>query len=162
MRALIVYASWLGHNRAIARMIGTKLARGGFEVTGAPAARVDAQSVGNYDLLVLGTYTHGGRASQRVRALCEAIPLRLFERVEVAVFGTQMIETQQRNLPGGPQELEASLAARGVELALPPLVVGLRRGTAFLPGLGIGAEERRRIAAFADELWEASVPEPMF
>lgn len=161
MKVLIVYTSWFGHNRAIARMIATELARRGFSVTGAPAARVDAEDMAGYDLLVLGTHTHGGRASQRLRALCESIPLRLFDRMEVALFGTQTIETQQQCLPGGVQDLEACLAGRGVELALPPLVVGLRGAAAFLPWLGIGAEERRRVVAFADDLWEASVPEPM-
>lgn len=161
MRALIVYASWFGHNRAVARLAAAELARRGFSVAGAPAARVSAADIAGCDVLVLGTYTHNGRASQRLRALCESIPRRTFDHVEVALFGTQIDQNRQGSLPGGVHDLETCLAERGVDLALPPLLIGLSRAAAFLPWLGIGPDERRRIAAFADDLWEASVPEPM-
>ena len=159
MKALIVYASWSGHQHATARAIATELARRGFAVTDMPIARLSPTDVSGYDLLVLGTETHGGRASPRMRAFCEAIPLGLFDRVEVAIFGTQ-VETQQQGVASGVQELEALLAQRGIELALPPLVIELPEA-AFLTELGGGGEKRRRIAAFADDLWEATVPEPM-
>ena len=161
MRALIVYASWFGHNRAVARLAAAELARRGFSVAGAPAARVSAADIAGCDVLVLGTYTHNGRASQRLRALCESIPLRTLAHVEVALFGTQIDQNRERGLSGGVHELETCLAERGVELALPPLLIGLSRTAAFLPWFGIGSAERQRIVAFADDLWEASVPEPM-
>ena len=161
MKALIVYASWFGHNRAAARIAAAELARRGFSVSGAPADRVSAADIAGYDVLVLGTYTHGGRASQRLRALCESIPLRTFDHVEVALFGTQTGQDGQHRMPGGVRELEECLAERGVELALPPLLIRLSRAEAYLPWLEISPAERRRIEEFADDLWEASVPEPM-
>jgi len=162
MKALIVYASWFGHNRTIARIVAAELARRGFSVTGAPAARVVAADIAGYDVLVLGTYSHSGRASARLRALCESIPLRTLDRVEVALFSAQRATSPTRGLPGGVQALERCLAERGVELALPPLLIDLPGMSAFLPWLGIGAAERERIEEFADDLWEASVPDPMF
>jgi flavodoxin len=161
MKALIVYASWLGHNRAIAQTLATALARRGIAATSTTVARVAAEDVAGYDLLILGTFTHGGRASPRLRAFCESIPLRLFDRLAVAIFGTQMAESQQHGGPSGAGELEALLADRGVELALAPLVVGLPGTGAFRPSSSIGAHEQRRIEEFADALWEEIVPEPI-
>lgn len=160
MKALIVYASWLGHNRAIAQELAAALARRGFAAASAPVAKVVAEDVANYDVVVLGTFTHNGQASTRLRAFCESIPHRLFDRVEVAIFGTQMAESQQHGGPSGADELESVLADRGVELALPPLVIGLPGVAAFRPSSSIDADAQQRIEAFADELWEASVPAP--
>ena len=161
MKALIVYASWLGHNRTIARTIADALARRGFAATSVPVAKAAAQDIANYDLLILGTFTHNGHASPRLRSLCESISLPLLDRVAVAIFGTQMAEAQEHGLPSGAGELKMALADRGVELALAPLVVGLRSTAAFRPSSSVGPDEQRRIEEFADELWEASVPAPI-
>jgi flavodoxin len=161
MKALIVYASWFGHNRAIARALAAALAFRGFDVHGAPVTKVGADDVAGYDVLILGTFTHGGRASDRLREFCEAIPLRVFDRVAVAIFGTQMLETQQEGLPSGAHELETALAERGVELALPPLVIALPSVAAFRRISALGTDDRRRVEDFTDELWEASVPAPI-
>ena len=59
MKALIAYASWLGHNRAIARALASELSRQGVAVVCAPVSRVNIQDLARFDLLVLGTYTAG-------------------------------------------------------------------------------------------------------
>lgn len=161
MKTLIVYASWFGHNRAVARAIALELARCGVSVSCRPASRVTKDDIAGYDLLVLGTYTHAGRASRRLHALCEAIPHRLFGRLEVAIFGTQSPQELGDRRPSGVSELTTALAERGVDLALEPLTIGLRRPAAFLPWRGIGAAERRQIKEYVADLWEASVPEPI-
>lgn len=161
MKALIVYGSWFGHNRAIAQALAAELTNRGMTVVSLPDSRVTAVDVGEYDLLVLGTYTHGGKASPRLRELCETIPLHQFERMAVALFGTQMESTQQEAMPGGVDELHTCLAERHCELAAEPLRFTLPGANAFLPLPRIGADERRQIAEFAAELWEASVPAPL-
>src|SRR5690242_20679233 len=98
MKALIAYASWLGHNRAIARALASELSRQGVAVVCAPVSRVNIQDLARFDLLVLGTYTHSGRGSWRLRRLCDAIPHRWLERMEVAVFGTQVALTRDSEM----------------------------------------------------------------
>jgi len=162
MKALIVYASWFGHNRAVARALAAELTNRGMQVVCTPASHVTASDVGEFDLLVLGTYTHAGKASPELHALCEAIPLHQFERAAVALFGTQMLSTKQAGMPGGVDELQTCLTERGCELAVEPLRFGLRgAAAAFLPLPWLGADERHQIAEFAAELWEASVPAPL-
>jgi flavodoxin len=159
MKALIVYSSWLGHNRAIARLLADELSRRGVDVACAPAQHVRPSDLAGYDLLVLGTYSHKGHTSRRLRALCTTIPLRQFERMEVAVFGVQMAWPEPH--PTGVDELMACLGERGCELAAAPLRFELPGIAAYRRARGLGAADRARVAAFADELWEATVPEPI-
>ena len=161
MKALLVYASWFGHNRSIARIIAAELARRGFAVTCTPAGRTSRYDLAEFDLLVLGTYTHVGRASPRLRALCAAIPQRRFEHVAVALFGTQVTQPQQADGYSGVDELEACLLQRGCELALAPLHIELPARAAFSFKQGLDHDAIERIKEFAADLWEAGVPEPM-
>jgi flavodoxin len=162
MKALIVYASWFGHNRAVAQTLATELTNRGMTVVCAPATRITANDVGACDLLVLGTYTHAEKASPRLHALCETIPLHQLEQMAVALFGTQMQSTAQANMPSGIDELRACLTERGCGLVAEPLRFSLRgAAAAFLPLPWLGADERQQIAEFAAELWEASVPAPL-
>jgi menaquinone-dependent protoporphyrinogen IX oxidase len=133
MRVLIVYASWFGHNRSIAKLIATELEQRGATVVCAPVTKVSSQEIVGYDLLVLGTYTHAGRASRRLRVLCETIASRRFERVAVAIFGTQISQEQpSADRICGVDDLEACLTGRGCELALAPLRIELPAGQALL------------------------------
>jgi len=161
MKALIVYSSWFGSSHTVARLIAAELARRKLIVVCAPAARIAPDALDGYDLLVLGTNTHAGRASKRLCATCAAIPLRQLDRLEIALFGTRIAGKQPRRQRIGVDELKACLAKRGCELAIPPLMIELQGAAAFLPWPGIGATERAMIAEFAADLWEASVPEPM-
>src|SRR5689334_7758634 len=157
MKALIAYASWFGHNRAIAKALAKELTMPGVEVVCAPASRVSAEALADVDLLVLGTYTHVGRANARLRRLCEHLPHRQLDRTEIAVFGTQLPGPPDQGPRGGVDELAALLEERGCDIALPPLRIGLRGAARVLPWMGIGAEERREIKAFAAGLLEATM-----
>jgi flavodoxin len=161
MKALIVYASWFGHNRSIAEMIAAELTQRELAVTCTSAARISRYDLAEYDLLVLGTYTHVGRASRLLRVLCAAISQRRLEHMQIALFGTQIAQPQQADGASGVDELEACLRQRGCELALPPLHIELpaRAAVSFKPGLDAAAIER--IKEFAADLWEASVSAPL-
>ena len=162
MNVLIVYASWFGHNRSIAKLIAAELEQRGATVVCAPVTKVSSQDVVGYDLLVLGTYTHAGRASRRLRALCETLALRLFERIAVVIFGTQIRQAQpSAGRTCGVDDLEACLTGRGCELALAPLRIELPAGQAILSGKSLEPADRRRIKEFAADLWEASVAAPL-
>ena len=161
MRVLLVYASWFGHNRSIAQVIAAELAQRGLSVTSTPASQISRYDLAEYDLLVLGTYTHVGRASRRLRALCAAIPQRRLDHLSVALYGTHVTQPQPADGYSGVDELAACLLRRGCELALAPLHIELpaRAAVSFKPALDPAAI--RRIKEFAADLWEAAVPAPM-
>lgn len=161
MKVLLVYASWFGHNRAIAKVMAEELTRHGATVDCVKAARVAPHDLAAYDLLVLGTYTHAGRASRRLRTLCETIPRTLFDHLAVALFGIQIAHEGQPGGTSGVDDLEACLLRRGCELALAPLRLELPAEQALSSWDGPGPAERRRIKEFAADVWEASVAAPL-
>jgi flavodoxin len=156
MKALVVYASWFGYNRAIAKTIAEDLTQRGITVACAPISKVEPSEVAGFDMLVLGTYTHLGHAGKRMHDFCDAIPQRWLDRVAVAVFGTQLEDAHQRGDPSGVDDLLTALAARGREVVTRPLrfiipqYAALRRWTQFTP------QEVAQIQTFTDELYEVS------
>ena len=161
MKVLIVYASWFGHNRMIARLLAAALTKRRLRVTCTPANRVSRYNLAEYDLLVLGTYTHLGRASRRLRALCATIPQERFDHLAIALYGTQVTQPQQADGYSGVDELEACLLRRGCEPALAPLHIELPTRTAFSWRRELDQAGLRRVKEFAADLWEASVPAPL-
>jgi flavodoxin len=161
MKALIVYASWFGHNRLIARQITAELADRNVIADCIPVTKVSAHDLAEYDLLVLGTYTHARRTSRRMRALCKTIPQRLFDRLAVALFGTHIVQNQQPGGTTGVDDLEACLLGRGCDFALAPLRIELPADRAFRSSKALGPADLRRVKEFAADLWEASVPAPL-
>ncbi len=147
MRVLIVYASWFGHNREVARIIADRLAPYASHVICAPVTSVTASDTIGCDLLVLGSFTHAHHASWRVRHLVETIPERRLKRMAIAVFGTQTVDER----PGGIDDLVAVLAKRGARLVAPPLRVILPAPD-FVPWSKVTSAERTKIDAFAQTL----------
>ncbi|HEX5692795.1 MAG TPA: flavodoxin domain-containing protein [Roseiflexaceae bacterium] len=161
MNAIITYASWFGHNRAIAEMLTEEFATLGISVACVPAYRVTANDLVGRDLLVLGTYTHSGHASKNLRRLCDAIPQKHLERIAVAIFGTHLAEGTDANVSDGISDLATHLAERGCELIVPPLRIGLSREAAVHRSGGFDETEQRQIWEFACDLHDACVPAPL-
>ncbi|GAB4191859.1 MAG: hypothetical protein OHK0022_05730 [Roseiflexaceae bacterium] len=161
MKALIVYASWFGHNRTIARALAAEMSRMGFFVACAPIGRVKPAETMGFDLVVLGTYTHGTHASRRMRAFCDAIPQHRLDRLSIAVFGTQTASRRANGEPCGVDELLHRLAERHAEPVIAPMRIVLRDHEEWHLTSRIGPQDQRDIQNFAAELWEAVVPEPV-
>ncbi len=156
MRVLIVYASWFGHNREVARIIADRLSPYASHVICAPVTSVTASDTIGCDLLVLGSFTHAHHASWRLRHLAETIPERRLKRMAIAVFGTQTVDER----PSSIDDLVSVLAERGVRLAVPPLRVILPAPD-FVPWSRITPAERAKIDAFAQALAHQLEPETM-
>lgn len=161
MKALIVYTSWLSSTRVVAKLLAAKLAQPDLLVRYAPAARIAPDDLADYDLLVLGADVRMSHANKRLRSLCTALPRHRLGRLEVALFGVRPAEWPPRHRHSAFGELQACLADRGCELALPALELELQPVKALLPWVGLGKPERAKVAEFAVDLWAASMPEPM-
>ncbi len=154
MRILIVYASWFGHNRDIARIIADQLSSHTAPVICAPVAAVTAGDTIGCDLLVLGSFTHAHHAGWRMRHLVETIPERRLKRMAIAVFGTQTVDER----PSGVDELVNMLAKRGVRPIVPPLRVILPAPD-FVPWSRITPVECAKIDTFVQALVDRLKPE---
>ena len=161
MKALLTYASWFGHTQAIAKALARELANYGVAVISAPVSAITVDDVADMDLLVLGTYSHAGHANGRLLRLCDEIPRQRLDQMAVAVFGTQNVAALEADEPGGVDDLVAHLEARGFDIVLPPLRIGLPGAAAFLSQQAIKEVEHSLIQAFARDLLEACVPAPL-
>ncbi|MGQ9546992.1 MAG: flavodoxin family protein [Roseiflexus sp.] len=154
MRVLIIYVSWFGHNRSIARMIADQLSSRFPHVICAPVTAVTAGDTIGCDLLVLGSFTHAHHAGRCLRHLVETIPERRCKRMAVAVFGTQTVDER----PSGVDELVRTLAKRGARPIVPPLRIILPVPD-FVPWSRITSTERAKIDAFVKSLTDRQKPD---
>jgi flavodoxin len=154
MKALIVYASWFGHNRTIARALADEFARRRITVVCAPVSRITTSDIIGYDVVVFGSYSHANHASGQLCRLCESIPQRRLRRMAIGVFGT----CRPGDEAGGVDDLAACIEGRGCALAVPPLRLELSAPD-FLPWSRHSSDTHRQIEQLAERLLEAAVPQ---
>jgi flavodoxin len=151
MRAMVIYASWLGHNRVVAERIAAQLKARGITTVCAPVNEIAPAELLGCDLLALGSYTHGHHASRQLHELLAATPPVRLQRAAVGVFGV-------RNPDGeadGIDELTLHLEQLGAMPVVQPLRINLPAPD-YLPHVWFDADVERRTLAFADELIMAS------
>lgn len=154
MRALIVYTSWFGHTRLIARALAEELEAHGITVVSTPADNIDPGEISGYTIMLLGTHNHTGHASRVLRELCEAIPYRRLSRMAIGVFGTKDRPDQMNAM----DELASCLQERGCPLALPPFWIERTGAAMVLPEQQLSSTERNELHTFAAELAELCMP----
>lgn len=90
MRALVLYDSAYGNTRKVAEAMGLALDCKVVRVTDA-----DIEGLGKYDLLIVGSPVHGGRATFSTEQLLKKIPAGSLKSVKVAAFDTRFASTEQ-------------------------------------------------------------------
>ena len=124
MKALVVYDSTYGHTQKIAQAIGEAI---GGEVL--PVGEVDPADLRGFDLLIVGSPTHGGHPTPEIHGLLEASPA--LEGLKVAAFDTRTVSIWNRILPFGyaAPRIARRLEGNGGNLLAPPegfVVLGIR------------------------------------
>ena len=92
MKALIIYDSMYGNTEKIAQAIGHGLTG---EVTVARVGNVNVSELKTFDLLIVGSPVHGGRATPVIDAFLKQIPAHSLEGVRVAAFDTRFEVEEQ-------------------------------------------------------------------
>jgi len=115
MYALVVYDSLHGNTEEIAQAIG--------EAIDAQVLRVGDMrpaDLKGFDLLIIGSPTHGGWFTEEIKGLLEASPA--LEGVNVAAFDTRTASIWNRILPFGyaAPRIARSLESSGGTLLAPP------------------------------------------
>jgi flavodoxin I len=141
---IVVYDSLYGNTRSVAQAIGNAIPG---EVEVLHVGDVQAADLGAYDLLVVGAPTHGGRASDAIRAFLEQIQASALKGVRVAGFDTRMTHKLARLLGFAAPKIAKALKQKGGTLAGPP------GGFYVIGGEGPLKEgELKRAAAWAKQL----------
>ena len=123
MKALIVYDSMFENTATIARAIGGALSADVQHVRDA-----NPSTAGALDLLVVGSPTHGGRATPAIDVYLKAIPNGALKHVRVAAFDTRIPAAERalplRTLMGiigyAAPKIARNLRSKGGELMAPP------------------------------------------
>jgi len=147
MKTLIVYDSLYGNTGKVADAIGTAI---GEDVHVVHANQVDSHSLGELDLLIVGSPTHGSMPSEAIQAFLSTMDAPGKQTARALAFDTRLTWKFLDKFGGAADKIADALKVKGWQLALPPegfLVGELRRGP-----LKYG--ELERAASWAKQLKE--------
>ena len=115
MKALVIYDSKHGNTEKVALTIGEAL---GAQVS--QVGEVNPADLEGLDLLIVGSPTHGGWFTEKIKDLLETPPA--LEGVKVAAFDTRTATIWNRILPFGyaAPRIARSLERNGGHLLAPP------------------------------------------
>jgi flavodoxin len=92
MKTLIVYDSQFGNTEQVAKAIGDAL---GSEASVIHVDSAEAEKLGEYELVIVGSPTQGGRPTPAVKAFLDRIPDGGLKGVGVAGFDTRVDSATQ-------------------------------------------------------------------
>lgn len=92
MKAVVIYNSVYGNTEKIAQAIGAGLAGDAKVVR---VGDVNASDLQAFDLLIVGSPVHGGRATPAIDALLQQLPAHSLEGKRVAAFDTRFESEEQ-------------------------------------------------------------------
>ena len=138
MKALVVYDSLYGNTEKIAQAIAGVL-KSQAEVSILRVGDVKPQHLARLSLLVAGTPTHGGRASQATNAWLKTLPAGCLRGVKVTAFDTRV------PVPEVTPRIFANLARLFGYNAAPRVADALVKlgGTLVLPAEGFAVKDTK-------------------
>ena len=127
MKALLVYDSAFGNTEQIARAIADALP--GTVKVARPAA-VAAQDFPGVDLIILGSPTLGGRATEAMQAFVQRVPASAAGSARVATFDTRITMRFARIFGYAAARMAEEMEHKGFRIALEPegFIVNGRQG----------------------------------
>jgi len=117
MRILVVYDSLYGNTEKIAQAIGAALTG---EVQVSRVGEVDPSELSSFDLLIVGSPTHGGRASPAMREFLDKVEAPALEGTNVAAFDTRLSTRWVGIFGYAAGRIAKSLKKKGGTLVLSP------------------------------------------
>ncbi|MGD9963000.1 MAG: flavodoxin family protein [Thermoplasmata archaeon] len=117
MGIIVAYDSMFGNTEKVARAIGGALPA---DTMVAKADQVDAAALGQATVLVIGSPTHAGRATDAVKGLLGRIPEATAKGLKVATFDTRMPGRFPKIFGYAADRIAADLTSKGAVLVLPP------------------------------------------
>jgi len=117
MKTLIVYDSVHGNTEKIARAIGDAIAG---EVEVHHAGEVNISELDTFDLIIVGSPTHGGRPTPAVREFLKNAPAPAIKGTNVAAFDTRLPAKWVRIFGYAAGRIGDSLKRKGGNLVVPP------------------------------------------
>ncbi len=117
MKALIVYDSMYGNTERIAQAIGGAIAD---DVKVLRVGEVDPSDLESIDLLIVGSPTQGGRATQAMQDFLSRLPEPTLRGIRVAAFDTRFTSRWVRIFGYAAGRIARVLKEMGGNLVAPP------------------------------------------
>jgi len=117
MKALVVYDSVYGNTESIAKAIGTGIAS---ETQVVKVNQADPTALAPIELLVVGSPTLGGRATEAIQDFLSRLPEASVKGVKVASFDTRYTGRLVKVFGFAADKIAESLKSKGGVLSLPP------------------------------------------
>ncbi len=117
MKILIVYDSQYGNTEKVAQAIGKGITG---EVKVLRAGEVSPSDLDSVDLLIVGSPTHGGRATPAIRDFLDKIPDESLKGVRVAAFDTRITSKLVGIFGYAAGRIASSLKGKGGTLLASP------------------------------------------
>ena len=117
MKTLVVYDSLYGNTEKIAQAIGAALTG---EVQVSRVGEVDPSQSGSFDLLLVGSPTHGGRPSPPMREFLDKVQATALEGINIAAFDTRHSSKLTVIFGYAAGRIAGSLKKKGGTLVLSP------------------------------------------
>jgi flavodoxin I len=119
MKALIVYDSVYGNTEKIARAIAEAITPSG-EVRVLRAGEANPSELASVDLLIVGSPTHGGRATPAIQDLLNKVPGLSPQDINVAAFDTRRSTKLVAVFGYAAGRIAGKLKTKGGVLIAPP------------------------------------------
>ena len=150
MKTLVVYDSVHGNTEKIARAIGDAVTG---EVKVLYVGEVDPAELEEFDLLIVGAPTHGGRPTEAMQDLLNKVPPSALQGANVAAFDTRIPTKWVRLFGYAAPRIAGKLEKKGGTL------MGAPEGF-FVEGTEgpLSEGELERAAAWAKEIVEGRRP----
>ncbi len=117
MRSLVIFDSVYGNTEKVARAIGAALP-GDVEV--ARVTHAEPSTLGQVDLLVLGSPTLGGRPTEAFKGFLSKLPAAQLKGLRVATFDTRYSGKFVKVFGFAADRIAEALTSGGAVMALPP------------------------------------------
>ena len=114
MRTLVVYDSAYGNTEKVAKAIGDAIAG---DVKVVRAIDADIADVNALDLLIVGSPTYGGKATQPILDFLAKVPEEGIKGKKVAAFDTRLTGRFVKMFGFAAEKIAESLKAKGGDLA---------------------------------------------
>jgi flavodoxin I len=118
MRALIVYDSVYGNTEKIARAIAEAITPSG-EVKVLRAGEANPSELASFDLLIVGSPTHGGRPTPAVQEFLNKVS-KLSQGVNVAAFDTRVASKFAKVFGYAAGRIARNLKGKGGTITVSP------------------------------------------